>query len=485
LDVVGQLGVWATGDGPLYLQLASALARAIQRGDLKHGTVLPPERPLAESLAVSRTTLCAALDELKRSGWLDSRRGSGTWVSGAPSTDTDSRALALARTGAMRPFTDVRRAPVDLTLDAPPALPLVREALAGLARLSLADLAPAHGYVAVGTPELRSAIAKRLTEEGVQTDETQVLVTTGAQQALSLLAAYYLRPGDPVAVEDPGFPNAFDVFRAAGAELVRVPVDEQGVDVDVLEKLCAARPARFVYVTPTHQSPTGAVLGAGRRRRLARIAERFRIPVLEDTALADIPLGDGPRPPHVAHYLPDGQVVVIGSMSKLFWGGLRIGWIRAPIGMLRNLVRLKLMADISTPLISQLLATALLEHTEHARALRREQYLPRRDALTAALRRLLPEWTFTEPAGGFTLWAQMPAGADSQAFASVAARHGVAIAPGRRLSPEERHTDCVRLSFMLEPGALVEGVEHLASAWDAWSEREQPRPVDMPRAVFA
>jgi DNA-binding transcriptional MocR family regulator len=330
LDWVVPHLVWATGEGPLYRQLAVALARAIERGDLKPGTTLPPERALADSLAVSRTTLGAALDELKRARWLDSRRGSGTWVSGARGAEPESRPLALARGGAMRPFTDVPKAPIDLTLDAPPALPMVHEALTGLARLSLEELTPAHGYVPAGMPELRRAIARRLTEEGVPTDEHQVLVTTGAQQALSLLAAYYLRPGDAVAVEDPGFPNAFDVFRAAGAELLPVSVDEQGLNLDVLEELCAARPPRFVYVTPTHQSPTGVVMGAGRRRRLARIAERFRVPVLEDTALADVPLGDEPPPPPVAHYLPEGPILLVGSVSKLFWGGLRVGWYERP-----------------------------------------------------------------------------------------------------------------------------------------------------------
>lgn len=485
MDVAGQLGVWATGEGPLYRQLAAALAWAIERGDLKPGAVLPPERTLAESLAVSRTTLGAALDELKRSGWLESRRGSGTWVSGAPAADPDSRPLALARGGAMRPFTDVRRAPIDLTLDAPPALPMVSEALTGLARLSLDELTPAHGYVPAGTPKLRQLIARRLTTEGVPTDESQILVTTGAQQALSLVAAYYLRPGDAVAVEDPGFPNAFDTFRAAGGELLSVPVDEQGLNLDVLEELCAARPPRLVYVTPTHQSPTGVVLGVGRRRRLARIAERFRVPVLEDTALADVPLGEEPAPPPVAHYLPDGPVLLIGSVSKLFWGGLRVGWIRAPRAMLRNLVRLKLMADIGTPLISQLVAEALIERTEEARALRRERFRPRRDALTEALRRLLPDWSFSEPAGGFTLWARLPGGADARSFASLAARRGVAIAPGPRLSPEERHTDCIRLAFMLQPEEIVEGVERLAAAWEDWAGGKEPELAEAPRGVFA
>jgi DNA-binding transcriptional MocR family regulator len=153
--------------------------------------------------------------------------------------------------------------------------------------------------------------------------------------------------------------------------------------------------------------------------------------------------------------------------------------------MIRDLMRLKLMTDISTPLISQLLTAALIERSDEARALRREEFRPRRDALTAALRRLLPDWSFGEPAGGFTLWARLPGGADARTFASVAARHGVAIAAGPRLSTKESHADCVRLAFMLEPEGLDEGVQRLAAAWDGWPGAEEPEPAEAPRAVFA
>ncbi len=478
------LGTWAAGRGPLYRQLADALARSIERGDLQPGTVLPAERTLAESLAVSRTTLVSALDELKRRGWLESRRGSATWVSGVAAGEPESRAAMLARDGAMRPFARGRGAHIDLTFDAPPPLPMVSEALTGLSRLSLEDLTPAHGYVPAGTPELRSAIARRLAGEGVPTTADQVLVTTGAQQALSLLAAYYLRAGDAVALEDPGFPNAFDVFRAAGAELLALPVDGEGVSVDALEEMCAARPPRLVYITPTHQSPTGTVLAASRRRQLARVAERYRVPILEDTALADIPLGDEPAPPAVAHHRPDGPILLIGSMSKLFWGGLRVGWVRAPRAVIRQLVRLKLMADIATPLLSQLVATALIERTEEARGLRRAQYGPRLERLTQVLTERLPDWSWIPPAGGFTLWARLPAGSDATAFAAAALRNGVAVVPGPRLSTEERHRDCLRLAFMLDSEKLSQGVERLARLWERVGDSPAARPEDPAPTVF-
>ncbi len=476
--------MWATGEGPLYRQLATAVARAIDRGDLQPGTPLPPERTLAESLAVSRTTLVSALDDLKRDGWLKSRRGSGTWVSGAALGKAESRAATLARTGAMRPFTRGQGVPIDLTFDAPPPLPIVREALAGLARVPLDDLTPSHGYVPAGTAELREAIAGRLTAERVPTTADEVLVTTGAQQALSLLAAYYVRPGDAVAVEDPGFPNAFDVFRAAGAELLPLPLDGEGLSVDALEDVCAARPPRLVYATPTYQSPTGMVMGAGRRRRLARIAERYRVTIVEDTALADIPLTSEPPPPAVAHYALDAPVLLVGSMSKLFWGGLRVGWVRAPRPLIRELVRLKLMADIATPIPSQLIATALMARTEEARVLRRAQYGPRLEQLTETLADRIPDWSWTAPAGGFTLWARLPDGADARVFAAAALRNGVSIAPGTRLSPEERHGDCVRLAFMLEPDTLTRGVERLAETWERVREAPGSRAAEPAPTVF-
>jgi DNA-binding transcriptional MocR family regulator len=353
----------------------------------------------------------------------------------------------------------------------------------GLAHVAIEKIDPPHGYSPAGTPELRQAIAARLTREGVPTAPEEVLVTTGAQQALSLIAGGYLRPGDAVVVEDPGFPNAFDTFRAAGGELLPVSVDSEGIDLDALEELCAARPPRLVYVTATHQSPTGAVLGNGRRYRLARIAERYRITVVEDTALAEIGLADKPPPPHVARFAPDAPILLIGSMSKLFWGGLRVGWIRAARPTIHKLMRLKLMADIGTPLVSQLLAAPLIARTEEARGMRHAQYAPRLERLAQALRELVPDWSWSRPAGGFTLWARLP-DADASAYAALALRHGVAIAPGPRLSPEGRHADCVRIAFMLDPPLLEEGVERLASAWADYRRDGESRRAAGRERVF-
>lgn len=205
---------------------------------------------------------------------------------------------------------------------------------------------------------------------------------------------------------------------------------------------------------------------------------------MEDTALADIPLTAEPPPPAVAHYGPDAPVLLVGSMSKLFWGGLRVGWVRGPRPLVRQLVRLKLMADIATPLPSQLIATALMARTEEARELRRAQYGPRLESLTEDLADRLPDWSWTAPAGGFTLWARLPHGADARAFAAAALRNGVSIAPGTRLSPEERHGDCVRLAFMLDPGTLTRGVERLAETWERVREAPGARAAESASSVF-
>src|SRR5262249_53041928 len=190
-----------------------------------------------------------------------------------------------------------------------------------------------HGYSVLGIAPLRRAIARHLERRGLPTTERQVLVTDGAQQAIALLAALFLQRGDLALLESPSYLGAIDVLTAAGAVLGAVPVGPEGVRLDVLHDLARRRPARRLYLIPTFQNPTGVVMPEAARREVARMATDLQLPVVEDASLADI--GIGPEPPlPIAALQPSAPVITIGSMSKLFWGGLRIGWIRAPEGVL-------------------------------------------------------------------------------------------------------------------------------------------------------
>jgi DNA-binding transcriptional MocR family regulator len=466
--IAAALGNWSGGGGPLYRRLAHAFTAAVVAGDLLPGTRLPAERPLAEQLAVSRSTLLAAFDELKREGWLESRRGSGTWI-----TRPDERAAAMAGNDSARSLRvnaflrGGPAVPIDLATAVLPAVPAVAEVLSGLAGPEIERLIAGHGYVPTGLSELRAQVAQTFVADGVSTSEAEILITTGAQQAMSLIAGLTLRAGDVTLVENPTAPGLLDALRAVGADIRAVPLDEQGVRLDVLEDLMTRLAPRVVFVTPTYHNPTGAVMPALHRRRVAALAERMQTLIVEDLSYATISLS-GTVPAPIASY-GSSQVLSIGSMSRLFWGGLRVGWIRGADHLIARLTRLKASADLGTPLLDQFVAAKLLPQRHEAVVLRRDLLVPRLERLSELLAEHLPSWSWRPPSGGLAAWIALPGG-DASAFAQVAQRHGVVIVPGPVLSPEESHRSHLRLSFAPGLALLEEGVDRLAQAWLAFEQ---------------
>ncbi len=474
-----QLGHWSSRPGPLYRRLADALRAGLERGEIETGVRLPPERVLARQLAVSRTTVVQAYDLLRGEDWLESRQGSGTWVRRAPHAPDriadwlpGAPALVMKRDAIVSSLTEKSRDTIDLTCAAPPPLPgLVESGVAAIAE----DLAAAtrdHGYSALGAPALRRAIARHLERRGLPTTESQVLVTSGAQQAIALLAALFVRRGETVLCESPSFLGALDALGAAGANLVALPVGPDGVRLDVLRDAVRQRPARLVYMTPTFHNPSGATMPEGARREVARLASDASLPVIEDESLADIVLGAAP-PPSIAALAPKAPVISIGSLSKLFWGGLRVGWIRAPEPILMRLASLKVASDLGSSMLSQLVAARLLDHADEARRLRRAQLIRQRDTLAAGLARRLPDWSCTLPEGGLSMWARIPHG-DASELAQVALRQGLSLLAGPAISPDAGHQAYLRLVFVHEPHVLEEAVERLARSWAAYAPLARP-----------
>jgi DNA-binding transcriptional MocR family regulator len=478
--IIQDLGHWSARSGPLYRRLAEALRAAINRGDLPASTRLPPERALAQHLGVSRTTVVMAYDVLRADDVLESRQGSGTWVRQGPDPSdwVENGSAAPKRDATVRGLTIGRGLVVDFTCGCLPPLPgLVEEAVAQI-KEDLADVTRDHGYGALGLPRLRRAIARHLERSGLTTHENQILVTNGAQQALGLVAALVLERGSGVLIESPTYLGAMDVLTAAGARLLPVPVGTAGARVEVIHSLAHRRVGRLAYLTPTFHNPTGTVMPEAERREVARLVAETNLPLIEDNTLADIALEETPPRP-IAAWAGRAPVITIGSMSKLFWGGLRVGWIRAPEALVVRLASLKVATDLGTSVLSQLVAARLLDRSEEIRQRRRQQILERRGALMLALRDLLPSWTWQTPKGGLSLWARIPHG-DSRAYAQEALRHGVAVLSGPATSPDEGHSDHLRLVFVHEPPAVREGVERLARAWKAYSPvRSRPRTIEV------
>ncbi|MDQ6893602.1 MAG: PLP-dependent aminotransferase family protein [Acidobacteriota bacterium] len=465
------LADWAAGTGSLTARLAAALRKALEREDIPPGSRLPSERALAEALAVSRTTIVAAYELLRQASFVASRQGSGTRVlsRGGAGIAVDRRRSApetipATSTLVLRTLSEDHSGSISfLAAHLPGAGKILEEAFAK-SRRDLSALSDHHGYMPLGLPSLRAALARQLSSRGLPTKGDQILVTNGAQQAIALAARLLVSPGDDVILEDPTYPGAIDVFGAARARMVPVP---QAGEPGALEAIAAALRsprAKLLYLLPTFHNPTGAVLPERHRREIAKLAEQAGVPLLEDQTLSDVSLGAAPPPP-IAAFFRRGEALTVGSLSKLYWGGLRIGWIRGPESLIHRLARRKAMEDLGSSVVSQLVAVRLLDQADAFVKLRREQVQERLDAMTRGLARRLPEWTWKKPAGGLTLWTRLPRGSAAE-FAQVAARQGVAVLPGSVCSPSNGFADHLRLAFVPEPAEIREGIERLARAWE-------------------
>lgn len=488
--LVELIGPWADGADPLNEQLAGALARAIDLGVLPPGTRLPAERELARELALSRTTIVAAYDRLRLAGLARSRQGSGTRVAarrpgltqaylaplaemesdavlmptvGGPMSTATTTAATAPAVGLLTPLVDDA---IELTIGALPAGSIVAEAMAAAVRDDLPTLLLDSGYDPFGLPALRSQIAAYLTRLGVATDPDQVLVTSGAQQALHLIGWQLGGPGNAIVMENPSYIGAIDAFRTTGNRLIPIPVDDDGGRVEVIGLLGASAPVRLVYVIPTFQNPTGSVMPEGRRRELARMASEAGFLVVEDLT-PDLTLGVG-SPPPIAAFDPGDRVITVGSLSKLAWGGLRVGWVRASRSIIDRLVAGKIVADHSSSLVTQAIGARVFERLDDVAARSRQAAAERRSVLMEALATRLPDWTWTEPKGGLSLWVRLP-GTDAVAFSRLAATLGVVVRPGPLASPDGGFRDHIRIAYGSEPDRLVDGVERLAAAWAAYT----------------
>lgn len=468
------IGDWNGNGRPLNESLADAIAAAVKRGELEPGIVLPAERMLARSLNVSRGTVVAAYQRLRDQGLASTRHGSGTTVDGDFQTSRDAK-VAVAVNLLQRDEGDVllfRSA--DWTEDEGERERAGGQgSFAGLspesftsAMTSLSSLSTTPGYYPTGLPALREAIAARFEQIGLPTTPEQILVTNGAHQAVALLVELLVTPGAPVVVEQLTYPGALDTLRFAGATLHAAPMTATGVDVPALERAVARHRPVMTYVVPGVHNPTGVLLPRLARRRIAEMMSDADTVLVEDLSLAETQL-DGDVVPPIASYADRDaapRIVSIGSLSKLSWSGLRIGWIRAPVQLIGRLTRHKLLADLGTSVPSQVLAAQLLEHAGELRQRRIAGIRERLDVLTTELARHIPSWTWTRPAGGLCLWVRI-GGDSSTRFAPIALRHGIAIAPGTVSAADGGAVDHIRLPLGHPPEVLREAVRRLAAAW--------------------
>ncbi len=490
-------------DMPLYLQIAEAVEERIRSGKFSEGFRLPPVRVLAKQLGVNRGSVALAYSHLGKAGLVRAGLGKGTFVRAETAAD-DSREDDVRRANAddfWAPFLTEMNArvgtPRDTLLDADPHFPWVPEnggssrigarlamdlplsdyrlsyPLIKNALYELAATLPAES-LSYGHPQglfsFRAQLAERARRNGMAVEPREILVCNGTQQALSLVASVLVQPGDAVVMANPGYPGAARVFRMHGAKIIGLPVDHDGLRVELLDAILREHRPKLLYTVPTFQVPTGATLSMERRERLYRSAEQHGVPIVEDEYANDLYYGE-PPPPTIKSLDRQQMVIHVGTFSKTLGASLRLGWIACHTSLLLRLIQAKEAQDIHSSLFSQILVDGLLRdgtydnHLVFLRAHYGERY-------RALLRELAAEFNASQlqfhPSGGaFSVWTTLPPRLSAERWLYFAKARGVHFHLGASYFLDHEDDRHAQLCFsQLDPQAIENAVAQLAVAYE-------------------
>lgn len=459
-----ELGNWRTSSqsGPAYHGLADAVRLLIVDGRVPVGARLPSERALAEALRVSRTTVTAAYTQLREDGYLNARRGARSTtalpVAGATVAPITATAANLAAATLAAPAAVAARAFAEAAEEVTPYLQGI-------------------GIEVTGVPPLRAAIAERYCARGLPTDPDEIMVTTGALHAIGLILATYTQPDDRVLVEQPTYHGALAAMATRGLRPVPVAMAPDGWELDAVDAAIRQLAPNLAYLIPDNHNPTGMTLPAAGRKRLAQIIGDTHTRTVIDETITDMWLDEQvPAPFASAMTARRDLVITIGSMSKSYWGGLRIGWIRADRSTLATIAAMRPAIDMGTPIFEQLAAARLLAAEAEVLPERRDILRARRALLLELLAVHLPDWRPAPGKGGLSLWVRLPAPMSS-ALSAAASRMGLEIPPGPRFGVDGTLERFIRVPYTLPDDQLVEAIELLARAWRSVTGLTAPEPA--------
>lgn len=458
-SLVRLLGHWqeSTSRTPIWRQLAEALRLLILDGRLALETRLPGERELAAALNISRTTVASALGQLREEGYLYSRQGSGSRI-----------ALPERPVEAAAKQTDPLS--VNLAVAALSAGPEIHQAYSQALKIMPEHLSNT-GYDQQGLPLLREAIARRYSERGLPTRSDEVMIVNGALSGFALVLRLFTGPGDRVVVDAPTYPMALSAIQGASCRPVSVALPQQGWDCDGLAATIAQTAPRLAWLMPDFHNPTGRCMDSATRQRVADIAAQTRTTLVADETMVDL-WYDAPPPPPLAAFNPDAPVITIGSAGKSFWGGLRIGWIRASSRTIASLVQARDSLDLGSPLLEQLACCWLLENENRLLPSRRAMLATRRDMCGALMAEYFPHWHFTPPEGGLSFWVELP-GMLATLFSVRAESRGIHIGTGTRFGLAGAFDRYLRLPFTLSDDELRSAFTTLQPLWHSLTEQKE------------
>jgi GntR family transcriptional regulator/MocR family aminotransferase len=482
-------------DIPLYKQIEIYLREGILAGSLAPETRLPATRKLAQDLGVNRITVGNAFAELEADGLICSRVGDGTYVlqpwqiqavpdaePGVPwplwQEDVKERGIDSKR-GKLLRLLEESQHPESISFSSGASDPHMypvdefRKAILNVMRqegTSALDYGESQGY----TP-LRHTIAHILASQGIQISSENILITAGSQQALALVTKYLLKPGDTILVECPTYHNALGLFADLGLKIVCIPIDENGMQVEKLERLLLQYHPKMIYTIPNFHHPSGTCLSGQRRRLLISLADRHNIPILEDDYVGDLRY-DGRAQPALIALDPGGRVIYISTFSKMLMPGLRVGFLAAEGPVFDSLVNFKLHNDLATSNLIQHALDAFVTVGRYQTHLRRscQAFRKRRDAMISAIQQYMPSgFQLMTPKGGMFVWLRLPGKISSEKLLTNAIDVGVSFAPGTLFYPDgTRGENYLRLNFAIQtPEKIWEGMKRLRTAIDGMEAR--------------
>ncbi|MBC8165757.1 MAG: PLP-dependent aminotransferase family protein [Bryobacteraceae bacterium] len=433
---------------PLYRQLHEHISGLIRVGNLAHGSRLPATRELASQFGLNRTTVSAAYALLENDGLIRGHVGRGSFVHydgplQAPSSADQTITFASSRPAAEDfPMADFQRC--------------CTEVIAGPEAGAILQLGSPAGY-----PPLRRFLIDQATFEGCFADGDDLVVTNGCQQAMDLLQRVLAPAGSTVIVEDPVYHGLRNVFERAGARLTGLPMCDDGIDLERLERVLTNERPRLLVLTPNFQNPTGATLSLDARLAIVQMVQDSGVTLVENDIYGELRY-EGERLPTIRELDKSGRTILIRSFSKIAFPGLRVGWVIAPARIAAEIAEARQWCDLHTDHLSQAILLRFAEtgrlsnHLEKVRLAGRERL---RSVLSACARYLPPGSHFTRPEGGMNLWLTMPRGIDTSELLPRAVREGVSYLPGRNFAVSHVNPATLRLSFGgLTPARIESGV---------------------------
>ncbi len=463
---------------PLYIQIANYITDMIIQGNLPPKSKLPPERELAALLAVSRTTAINVYRQLEKQGLVETKAGSGTYV--AASQTTQPNTVRIPWSQLFNPYIQTSMSSILKDMIAAPSSGECISLAAGkpdpahypldifqqlYATVDIHTAATDFGYIATeGYMPLRCAIKDLMLEQNIITEPENTIVLSGSQQGLYLLSKILLEPGDYAIVESPTYIGALQIFQAAGARLLKVPVSSP-LDLNLIKDYLIRYRPKLFYIIPTFQNPTGRCLSWQERRDLLELAARYRLIIIEDDPYGHLYYDNQPpQPLKTADQY--GNVLYIGTFSKMLFPGLRTGWLIAPTEVIQRLALEKQYIDLHSNNLAQILIYRYLQYNylpDHLTKIRKI-YKQRRDTMAQALNHYCRELLhFSLPQGGFYFWCTLQSEHSSHLLLHEAVTKGITFVPGEAFYQAPAPTNQFRLCFAThEEELLVEGIKRLA-----------------------